>query len=61
MFDTLNPIEIKISLGMLQNEEVRQALTALLSAMGKAQEAINARLEQEFAQSRGPFGPSRRQ
>jgi hypothetical protein len=59
MFDTMNPIEIKISLGMLQYEEVRQALNTLVTAMGKAQEAINAKLEQEMRDHplRGPGNP----
>lgn len=61
MFDVMNPIEIKISLGMLQHEEVRQAVTALMTAMGKAQEAIHAKLEQEMNSGRNPFRPPHRQ
>ena len=53
MFDSMSPVEIKISLGMLQHEEVRTALGALLSAMGKAQESINAQLEQEMRAATG--------
>jgi hypothetical protein len=68
MFDTMNPIEIKISLGMLQHEEVRQAINTLVTAMSKAQEAISAKLEQEMREEmrdhplRGlgnPFAPRR--
>lgn len=48
MFDTSNPVEIKITLGMIQDEGVIDALSKLFAAMGKAQEKINARLENEM-------------
>lgn len=61
MFDMSNPIEIKITLGMLGDQGVQDALSKLVVAMGKAQEAINARLEQELRDRPIPdFGMPRR-
>lgn len=62
--DIGNPVEIKISLGMLGDQGVRDALATLLAAMGKAQEAINERLDREFRERPerlgSPFGPPKR-
>lgn len=62
ILDGANPLVIKVSIGMLRDENVVKAISTLVLAMGKAQESINAQMEQQMREAmaieknRGPFG-----
>lgn len=49
--DGLSPIKIEVTLGMLEHPEVITALSTLLAAMGKAQEANSAKLDQALREN----------